>query len=78
VPTYAEAAARKFDEREAAYIRSQRARLVLGNPATVRAHLLELTEQYAADELMIITITGDYPSRRRSYELIADEFGLVR
>jgi luciferase family oxidoreductase group 1 len=78
VPTYAEAAARKFDEREAAYIRAQRARLVLGDPATVRARLLELAERYAADELMIITITGDYPSRRRSYELIADAFELAR
>ena len=78
VPTYAEAAARKYDERESAYIRSQRARVVLGDPPTVRARLLALAERYAADELMIITITGDYPSRLRSYELIADAFGLGR
>jgi luciferase family oxidoreductase group 1 len=78
VPTYAEAAARKYDERETAYIRSQRARVVLGDPPTVRARLLALAERYAADELMIITITGDYPSRLRSYELIADAFGLGR
>lgn len=78
VPTYAEAAARKYDERETAYIRSQRARVVLGDPPTVRARLLALAERYAADELMIITITGDYPSRLRSYELLADAFGLGR
>jgi luciferase family oxidoreductase group 1 len=78
VPTLAEAAARAYTEREAAYIRSQRARVVLGDPATVRARLLALAEQYVADELMILTITGDYPSRRRSYELIADAFGLGR
>jgi luciferase family oxidoreductase group 1 len=78
VPTYAEAAARKYDERETAYIRTQRARVVLGDPPTVRARLLALAERYAADELMIITITGDYPSRLRSYELIADAFGLGR
>lgn len=78
VPTYAEAAARAYTEREAAYIRSQRARVVLGDPPTVRARLLALAEQYAADELMILTITGDYPSRRRSYELIAEAFGLGR
>jgi alkanesulfonate monooxygenase SsuD/methylene tetrahydromethanopterin reductase-like flavin-dependent oxidoreductase (luciferase family) len=76
VPTYEEAAARKYTEREAAYIQSQRARLVLGDPATVRARLLAAAEAYAADELMILTITGDYPSRRRSYELIAEAFGL--
>ena len=78
VPTYAEAAARTYDEREAAYIRSQRARVVLGDPPTVRARLLALAQKFAADELMIITITGDYPSRLRSYELIADAFGLGR
>jgi luciferase family oxidoreductase group 1 len=76
VPTYAEAAARAYTEREAAYIRSQRARVVLGDPPTVRARLLALAERYVADELMIITITGDYPSRLRSYELIAEAFGL--
>jgi luciferase family oxidoreductase group 1 len=78
VPTYAEAAARKYDERELAYIRSQRARVVLGDPVAVRARLLALAEQYSADELMILTITGDYASRRRSYELIAEAFGLGR
>jgi luciferase family oxidoreductase group 1 len=78
VPTLAEAAARAYTEREDAYIRSQRARVVLGDPATVRARLLALAEQYAADEVMILTITGDYPSRRRSYELIAEAFGLGR
>ena len=44
----------------------------------MRARLLALAEQFGADELMIITITGDYASRRRSYELIADAFGLGR
>ena len=29
-----------------------------------------------ADELMVVTITGDYASRLRSYELLAAEFGL--
>jgi hypothetical protein len=45
---------------------------------TVRARLLELARQYAAHEPMIITITGDSASRRRSYELIAEEFRLGR
>lgn len=78
VPSYAEAAARAYTEREAAYVRSQRARVVLGDPPTVRAQLLALAERFGADELMILTITGDYPSRLRSYELIAEAFGLGR
>ena len=76
VPTYAEAAAREYDDRERAYIRSQRARVVLGNPDTVRTRLTRLAEAYRADELMILTITGDYQTRRRSYELVAKAFEL--
>jgi len=75
VPTYAEAAAHRYGERERAYVLAQRERLVLGDPDEVRRRLLELAEQYAADELMILTITGDYASRQRSYELVATAFG---
>jgi alkanesulfonate monooxygenase SsuD/methylene tetrahydromethanopterin reductase-like flavin-dependent oxidoreductase (luciferase family) len=76
VPTDAEAAAHRYGERERAYVLAQRERLVLGDPDEVRRRLLDLAEQYAADELMIITITGDYATRQRSYELVASAFGL--
>jgi len=76
VPTLAEATARNYSAQERAYIEQQRARLVLGSPDTVKARLLELAAQYGADELSILTITGDYASRRRSYELVAKAFGL--
>ena len=33
-----------------------------------------MAERYAADELMVLTITGDYDSRRRSYELLIGAF----
>jgi luciferase family oxidoreductase group 1 len=77
-PTDAEAAAHRYGERERAYVRAQRERLVHGDPDEVRRRLLDLAEQYAADELMILSITGDYASRRRSYELVASAFGLPR
>ena len=54
---------------------SQRERLVHGAPDEVRDKLLALTERFAADELMVITITGEYASRLRSYELLASAFG---
>jgi luciferase family oxidoreductase group 1 len=76
VPTAEEAAAHRYSEREGVYIMSQRERVVLGDPAQVRAKLLSLADQYAADELMLLTITGDYASRQRSYELVAQAFGL--
>jgi len=74
IPTLAQAEAQKYSERELDYIRSQRARAVIGDPRQVRERLLQLREQFDADELMILTITGDYPSRLRSYELLAREF----
>ena len=78
VPTLAEATGRDYSSEERAYMASQRERLVLGDPATVKAKLVALAERYVADELLILTITGDYDSRRRSYELVAEAFGLGR
>ena len=76
IPTLEEAQAQRYSEQEFAYIRSQRARAVIGDPRQVRERLLQLREQFNADELMILTITGDYASRLRSYELLAREFEL--
>jgi len=78
VPTLEQALARDFSQIEQEHIRAQRARLVFGSPQTCKARLLELAEQYAADELMVLTITGDYRRRRASYELLADAFSLSR
>jgi luciferase family oxidoreductase group 1 len=72
VPTLAQAEARAYSAEERAYIKSQRARTVVGDPGRCRARLLELAAQYAADELMVVTITGDYATRLRSYELLAE------
>ena len=49
---------------------------MIGTPQSVRERLLELQEQFQADEVMVITITGDYPSRLHSYELLAEIFSL--
>ena len=55
----------------------QRARRrIVGAPATVRAGIEAVAAEYGADEVMIVTITYDHADRRRSYELIADAFGL--
>jgi hypothetical protein len=40
----------------------------------MREKLLQLKEKFSADELMVITITGDYESRRTSYRLVAEAF----
>jgi luciferase family oxidoreductase group 1 len=51
-------------------------RAVIGSPETVRAGLEEVAAEYGAEELLLLTITYDHGARRRSYELIAEAFGL--
>ena len=48
-----------------------RRRAIVGSPSTVRREIQEAAAEYAADEVMIVTITYDHAHRRRSYELIA-------
>jgi len=69
--------ARSYSEAERAIIAKERARAVVGTPEHVRTRLLELKEQFQADEIMVVTITGDYASRMRSYELLAGAFDLA-
>jgi luciferase family oxidoreductase group 1 len=72
VPTYDEAARHRYSDEERRYVESQRARAVIGGPQKAKRELREMTNRYAADELMVLTITGDYDSRRRSYELLIE------
>ncbi|MBI4195135.1 MAG: LLM class flavin-dependent oxidoreductase [Betaproteobacteria bacterium] len=78
VPNHAEAAGYPYTEADRRRIAFHRRRVVLGTPAEVRDRLLELRCTYEADELMIITITGDYDSRLKSYELLAGACGLCQ
>jgi luciferase family oxidoreductase group 1 len=55
----------------------RRRRIVAGDPATVRTGLEEVAEEYGAEEVIVVTITFDHADRRRSYELIAEAFGLA-
>jgi luciferase family oxidoreductase group 1 len=53
-------------------------RRIVGAPETVRAGIEEVAAAYGADEVIVVTITYDHGARRRSYELIAEAFGLAR
>jgi len=76
VPSQHEAETRQYTEAEMARIAYNRRRVVLGAPGTVKARLLELAGQFEADELMVITITGEYATRLESYRLLAQAFDL--
>jgi luciferase family oxidoreductase group 1 len=52
-------------------------RAVIGSPARVREQIETLAQAYGAEEVMIVSIIYDHEARKRSYELIAREFGLV-
>ena len=53
-----------------------RRRRIVGSPDTVRRGIEDVAAEYGADEVIVVTITHDHGARRRSYELIADAFGL--
>ena len=52
-------------------------RAVIGDPADVRAGIEQVAGDYGAEEVMVVTITFDHDARRRSYELIAEQFDLA-
>jgi len=50
---------------------------IIGSPERVRAELERLVDEYGAEEAIVVTITHDHGARRRSYELLAEAFGLA-
>jgi alkanesulfonate monooxygenase SsuD/methylene tetrahydromethanopterin reductase-like flavin-dependent oxidoreductase (luciferase family) len=51
-------------------------RYVVGGPDKVRGQLLDMASALHVDELMVVTIVHDHRARMRSYELLAEAFGL--
>jgi luciferase family oxidoreductase group 1 len=75
-PSVEEAQSYAYSEAERVRLEHARARSIVGDPAQVKRRLLEMAEGYDVDELLLVTITHDFAPRLRSYELIAQEFGL--
>jgi luciferase family oxidoreductase group 1 len=71
-----EAAAYPYTPIDRERIRHNRGRLFVGAPATVRAQLDPLIAATKADEVMVTTMIYDHDARRRSYQLMAESFGL--
>jgi luciferase family oxidoreductase group 1 len=74
VPTAEEAASHPYTAEERRYVTGQRARAVIGGPQRVRREIEAMARRYGADEVMVLTITGDYDSRVRSYERLIGAF----
>lgn len=76
VPSVEEAENYPYNEQERAFLKDKFQRAIIGNPAQVKAGIEELADSFHADEVMTVTITYDFAARMRSYELLAEVFGL--
>ncbi len=52
-------------------------RIIVGTPPRVRSMIEEVMADYRAEEVFLINIMYDHNARKRSYELIAKEFGIA-
>jgi luciferase family oxidoreductase group 1 len=77
IPSPEEAKTFPYTEPELDYIASLRQQWIHGSPGHVRNRLEELGATYGTNEFVIVTITHDFAARKRSYELLAREFGLA-
>ncbi len=71
-----DAAGRVLTGLEEAKLAQSRAATVVGGPGRVHAELTSLAESFGVEELIVLTICHDPAARRRSYELLAEAFGL--
>ena len=77
-PSVEEALAYPYAPHELAIVRHTRRRTITGAPEQARERLLALADEYGVDELVVVTITHSAKARLRSYELLAEAFGLER
>ena len=71
-----EAEAFPYSAAERALVARNRARLFVGTKDAVLARLEPMIAATKADEIMVTTMIYDHNARRRSYELLAEAFGL--
>jgi len=76
VPSVETALAFEYSEPEIAYIEYTRPRSAIGDPSQVKARLDVMAGDFEVDELVLHTITYDFDARVRSYQLIAEAYGL--
>src|SRR5450432_4627660 len=65
-----------FSESELERIQNNRGRIVSGTAEQVRDQLISLSVEMGVDEVMVTTMTHSQKDRIRSFELIAEIFGL--
>ena len=76
IPTVETALAFPYSQPELDYVNYARSRAAVGDPDQVKARLEAVAEEFAADELILLSITYDFAARLRSYDLVAEAFHL--
>lgn len=76
-PSMEEAENFQPNEQEAAILQEVQGRTIAGTAEQVKARIDALAEELQVDEVMVVTITHDPAARLRSYELLAEAYGLV-
>jgi alkanesulfonate monooxygenase SsuD/methylene tetrahydromethanopterin reductase-like flavin-dependent oxidoreductase (luciferase family) len=77
-PSVAEAEAYPYEAFEQRRILENRSRFFVGTPADLRQRIGDLAALAQAEEVMVLTMVHDHAARVRSYELLAEAFGLKR
>ncbi|WP_064092711.1 LLM class flavin-dependent oxidoreductase [Rossellomorea aquimaris] len=72
-PSPEKAAAYDYSPFERMRIRENRKRMIVGNPKKVKEEILNLSEQYQTNEIMLVSITYNFQDKLKSFELIANE-----
>lgn len=72
-----EAEAIELTDEARSWMAKFRAGYIDGDPQQVKAQLLEVAGLYETDDVNMVTITYDYAARTRSYELVAQAFGMI-
>lgn len=76
LPSLEEAKKYPYTDIERDFLNNSKGRMFVGSPATIRAQLTELATQAGVDEIMITSLIHNHADRKRSYELLAKEFGI--
>ena len=74
VPSIEEAKSASYTAADKARLEKNRGRMVIGSPKTVKQKLLELSERYQTEEMMVLTNVYRFEDKKQSFERLAELF----
>ncbi|WP_447636818.1 LLM class flavin-dependent oxidoreductase [Flavobacterium microcysteis] len=74
LPSFEEIKNMGYTLQQKARIAYNKGRYIAGTPEKLKAAIEKIADQYETDEIMIATITENFEDRKKSYELLAEQF----